>query len=644
MQWFKRLKLANQLIIAFTVVAVIAGAIGVIGIVNLRRLAASDREMYADATAPMKDINAIDENFQLVRNALSKSISAPDRASLGTVLATRDTNWKALQDAVTTYAGQVTSTEDKADLDRLKSLIANYEAQVSSPVIRMVQAGDTKAATAISFSPEVGRHTNELNDLIGTIIRKNVEQAERIATSNASLASTSSTIMTVAVILGVVLAFGLGLVVTRVIRAQVGGEPRIAAEVTNRVARGDLNVNIRVAAGDTTSIGSALKTMIDALSGVVADVHRVVVAAGHGDFDQRIDTAGTEGYIRDLGTALNELSATCKAGLNDVVRVMEASAKGVLTERVTNTYEGEFGRLKDATNTTLDKLGETITEVNQASKNLLTASEQVSATAQALSQGASEQAASVEETSASIEEMSASIAQNNENAKVTGNIATTTAKETVEGGEAVRETVSAMKQIAQKIAIIDDIAYQTNLLALNAAIEAGRAGEHGKGFAVVAAEVRKLAERSQVAAEEISQLAGSSVGLAERAGKLLDDIVPSIQKTSDLVQEIAAASNEQNTGVGQINTAVSNISQAVQQSAAASEELASTSEEMSAQALELQALMGFFTLEESRGGHARAARKPSAPAAPSKTTAAKAAAPQTKPRPVSELAGGFTSF
>jgi methyl-accepting chemotaxis protein len=257
--------------------------------------------------------------------------------------------------------------------------------------------------------------------------------------------------------------------------------------------------------------------------------------------------------------------------------------------------------------------------VQEAAGNLVSAAEQMSTTAQSLSQGASEQSASVEETSASMEEMSASISQNNENAKVTGGIATRTAQETQDGGKAVQETVDAMKQIASKIAIIDDIAYQTNLLALNAAIEAGRAGEHGKGFAVVAAEVRKLAERSQVAAEEISRLATGSVHLAEHAGSLLGTIVPSIQKTADLVQEITASSAEQATGVGQINGALSQISQAVQQNAAAAEELAASSEEVSAQSEELLKMMETFTGEKQAVGRTGAGMTPVAPGARSST-------------------------
>ena len=195
-----------------------------------------------------------------------------------------------------------------------------------------------------------------------------------------------------------------------------------------------------------------------------------------------------------------------------------------------------------------------------------------------------------------MEEISASIAQNNQNASITDGMAQKAARDAASGGEAVDSTVAAMQKIAERISIIDDIAYQTNLLALNAAIEAGRAGEHGRGFAVVASEVRKLAERSQVAAQEIGSLATETVGRAEMAGKLLNEMVPSIRKTADLVQEIAAASTEQSTGVAQINTAINQVSQTLQHNAAASEELSSTAEEMSAQAIRLQDSMTYFKL------------------------------------------------
>jgi methyl-accepting chemotaxis protein len=285
--------------------------------------------------------------------------------------------------------------------------------------------------------------------------------------------------------------------------------------------------------------------------------------------------------------------------LSEVLHYTNTMAAGDLTFRIDSITKDETGMLLSAVRTTAEKLAQIISEVRSATDNLSVASTQVSATAQSLSQGTNEQAASLEETSSILEQSGASVAQNAENAKITDATASSVAQDAVKGGEAVAETVEAMKSIAQRISIIDDIAYQTNLLALNAAIEAGRAGEHGRGFAVVAAEVRKLAERSQVAAQEIGSLATESVGTAELAGSLLETIVPSIQKTSGLVQEIAAACDEQNSGIAQINIAMSQVNGATQQSASASEELAATAEEVNAQVVQLQELMSFFKVDGS---------------------------------------------
>jgi methyl-accepting chemotaxis protein len=320
------------------------------------------------------------------------------------------------------------------------------------------------------------------------------------------------------------------------------------------------------------------------------------------------------------------------------VAVSEKISQGDLSSEVKVDREDEVGKLLSAMKGMGETLSSIVGDIVNSSENVASGSEELSSTSEEMSQGASEQASAAEEASSSMEEMASNIRQNADNAMQTEKIARKTAEDVREGGKAVGEAVTAMKQIAEKINIIEEIARQTNLLALNAAIEAARAGEHGKGFAVVAAEVRKLAERSQEAAGEITDLSGSSVEVAEKAGKMFEELVPDIQKTAELVAEISAASNEMNTGADQVNKAIQQLDSVTQQNASASEEMASTSEELSGQAQYLQDAVGFFDVGANGGRSARRAA-PIAAAPQAKARIAHVAAPAAQaPKPAAPAA------
>ncbi|MBF0476957.1 MAG: MCP four helix bundle domain-containing protein [Deltaproteobacteria bacterium] len=429
----------------------------------------------------------------------------------------------------------------------------------------------------------------------------------------------------------------------------VVGPLNVAAKYVDRISKGDIPPKITDEyKGDFNEIKNNLNQCIDAVNGLVAESTMLTNAALGGKLATRGNAAKFSGDFNRIVQGVNDTLDAVVGPLNVAAKYVDRISKGDIPPRITDEYQGDFNEIKNNLNLLIDAmkevtqlaqeiasgnlmvkavirsqndelmialdrmikdLTEVVVNVQTATDQVTSGSQQVSSTANQMSQGAAEQAASIEEVSSSMEEMSSTVAQNADNARQTAAIAIRVANDTQEGGRSVSETVRAMKSIAEKIGIIEEISRQTNMLALNAAIEAARAGEHGKGFAVVAAEVRKLAERSQNAAKEISSLSVSSVEVAEHAGKLIETIIPDIQRTSELIQEISSSGSEQAGGIEQVSKAVQQLDQVVQQNAGAAEEMASASEQLSAQSEQLKEVISFFRLEHQSGTHGSPLRR-----------------------------------
>jgi methyl-accepting chemotaxis protein len=436
-----------------------------------------------------------------------------------------------------------------------------------------------------------------------------------------------------------------------------GNEIKKASACLTRLAHGDLNFAATVDKADTDTqavadnfavIAEAINQCKQAIASMVDDANTLSKAAVQGALATRADASKHQGDYRKIVQGVNETLDAVICPLNTAADYVDQISKGIIPPKITDMYCGDFNAIKNNLNLLIEameritrlaqsiaggnlqvevhersdqdelmkalavmvrKLIDVVGDVKAAADAVASGAHQVSSSSEALSQGGSEQAASIEEVSASMEEMGANIKQNADNATQTEKIALKAATDAREGGQAVAKTVDAMKSIASKISIIEEIARQTNLLALNAAIEAARAGEHGKGFAVVASEVRKLAERSQKAASEITELSKTSVSVAEQAGGLLAKILPDVQKTASLVQEITGASREQDAGSNQITQALQQLDSVIQQNAASAEELAGTAQALTEQAESLQGSIAFFSMDAS--GTALVARKPS---------------------------------
>jgi methyl-accepting chemotaxis protein len=396
--------------------------------------------------------------------------------------------------------------------------------------------------------------------------------------------------------------------------------------------------------GDHEKMKQAINNVAQVLQTLKGMLGRLSDAAKEGKLSERGHPDQVKGAYAEIVRGVNEILDAVIGPLNFSAKYVEQISKGDIPPQITDTYHGDFNLIKNNLNTLIvamndittaaeeiangnltvtlrerspqDKLmqalgsmvaglTQTVSDIRSIAGEVSAASQSISTASIQVSKGASAQAAAAEEASSSMEEMVSNIKQNADNAQQTDKIANKSAKDAQESGKSVLEAVAAMKEIANKISIIEEIARQTNLLALNAAIEAARAGEHGKGFAVVAAEVRKLAERSQKAAGEINQLSANTLKVSEKSGEMLDKLVPDIQRTAELVQEISAASKEQDTGAEQINKALQQLEQVIQQNASASEEMASTTEELTGQSDQLVSALSFFHTGDEDGGRMR---------------------------------------
>ncbi|MFN3532674.1 MAG: methyl-accepting chemotaxis protein [Candidatus Brocadia sp.] len=582
-----------------------------------------------------------DPTFAYVNLISAKELAGIERAIMsGIITANKAVNASDLNNWMAAWKGQerlLNNFEYLASKDALTFYKSNHAGQVVENVSKIRNTILEKIAEGnfgITGDDAFEAATQRIN------ILKNIEdfQANEVQNLSKTIATEAMNAVVIYSIIGggvLAIVFTLTFVIGRAITKPLSKMINVADEF----AKGNVNREIDIRQNDEIgNLADAFRNMQNTLRGISKELGDLIQNTKDGKLDTRGNKAEFAGTWGELVDGVNNLIDAFVSPFKLTSNYMDRIAKGDIPEKITAEYKGDFNEIKNNLNVLIlatnevthlaeeiaggnlmvevkkrseqDKLMQAldsmvkglaniVVKVKETADSMASGSQQLSSSAEEMSQGASEQASAAEEASSSMEEMTSTIRQNADNAQQTEKIATKSAEDAREGGEAVIQTVSAMKEIADKISIIEEIARQTNLLALNAAIEAARAGEHGKGFAVVAAEVRKLAERSQTAAGQISQLSSSSVEVAEKAGQMLSKLVPDIQKTAELVQEISAASNEQNKGTEQINKAIQQLNTIIQQNAAASEEVSTTAEKLAMEAQELKNAVSFFRTDNT---------------------------------------------
>ncbi|WP_315068921.1 HAMP domain-containing methyl-accepting chemotaxis protein [uncultured Clostridium sp.] len=556
MKWFYNLKIATKLITSFIIVAFIAGVVGAVGIMNVHKINNLDTELYEDHTATMPDLTNIASDYEMERGLIKDLLIVKDENK-------KQENTKRLRDLDEEIDSSMVHFENNAreaevinELDNLKKLITSFR-QLRDKELSFITANQEQQAIDIMYN-EGAVTSDNVQASIDKLTKLKTDLAKEASDTNSASANTATVMMLVVIFIGVIIAVGLGILISNIISRPI----KKMVEAADKLSVGDINANVEADTKDEIgSLAESFGRMIENIREQARAAERI--ASGDLSFDVKIKSE------QDLlGKKLSEM---------------------------------------------IEKNNEVLGGINDASEQVASGSKQISDSSISLSQGATEQASAIEELTASLEEISSQTQLNAQNANKANELAEGAKTNAIQGNEQMQEMLKAMEEInnasgniSKIIKVIDDIAFQTNILALNAAVEAARAGQHGKGFAVVAEEVRNLAARSANAAKETTDMIENSIKKSEGGTKIamdtasaLSEIVTDVENVANLVNEIAVASNEQASGLGQINQGIMEVSQVVQSNSATSEEAATASEELSTQAELLREMVSKFKLKQN---------------------------------------------